>query len=276
MIVNKLNIHNIVNQKILVQKHCLICNKLFDVHIGYFWKNKFCSRTCYSEYRSKYLVGDKASVYTKTITQCTYCGKEMLLRKNHHFCSKNCYYEFRKVYYVGDKLYNTGLIMSDEYKEQCRINTVKAYQNGSLNRQTIPQQKVNQMLDSLNIKYENEKNYKYYAVDNYLCDSNLIIEVMGDYYHANPCLYSLDRVNDMQHKDIIRDKRKRTYISKYHNINILYIWEDDIKHHYNKCVRLIQQYIDNKGVLLDYQSFNYDDDLKLNKTIINPYFIENP
>lgn len=40
----------------------------------------------------------------------------------------------------------------------------------------------------MNIKYINEKTFKYYSVDNYLVDYNLIIEIMGDYFHANPIL----------------------------------------------------------------------------------------
>lgn len=101
----------------------------------------------------------------------------------------------------------------------------------------------------MNIKYINEKTFKYYSVDNYLVDYNLIIEIMGDYFHANPILYdNYDNLNEMQKKDIIRDKRKNTYIKKY---------------------------IENSGKLDDYNSFNflfYDDTLALKSNIINPYF----
>ena len=82
--------------------------------------------------------------------------------------------------------------MSDEFRENCRINTVKCYSEGKINRCTIPQRIVNEMLNEMNIKYQNEYSYKYYSVDNYLCDYDLIIEVMGDYFHANPFKYRYD------------------------------------------------------------------------------------
>ena len=77
-----LDLHNIGNQKLMVQKKCEICGNLFDVHIGYYYKNKFCSRECYSKYRSIFCVGERASVYTKTEQECTYCHKKMLIPKN--------------------------------------------------------------------------------------------------------------------------------------------------------------------------------------------------
>ena len=198
--------------------------------------------------------------------------------ENHNFCCKECYWKFRKKYYVGDKLYNTGIKMNKEFCEKVRENTLKQYCNGILNRQTLPQKKVNSILDRMGIKYINEKTFKYYSVDNYLTDYNLIIEVMGDYFHANPILYNDDtKLNKMQKKDIIRDKRKNTYIRKYHNINILYLWESDINRNIIICEILIKEYIKNNGNLNDYNSFNFllcNNVLKLKSKIINPYFFK--
>lgn len=79
----------------------------------------------------------------------------------------------------------------------------------------------------------------------------------------------------MQKKDIIRDKRKNTYIKKYYNIDILYLWESDINNNPVICQTLIKKYIENSGKLDDYNPFNflfYDDTLALKSNIINPYF----
>ena len=170
--------------------------------------------------------------------------------------------------------------MSEEFCNKVRENTLKQYADGILNRQTAPQRKVNAMLDKLEISFVNEKIFKYYSVDNYISNSNLIIEVMGDYFHANPILYNdYNKLNEMQQKDIIRDKRKNTYIKKYYDIDILYLWESDINNNPIICEKLIEKYIKNDGKLDDYNSFNFllcDNILKLKNEIINPYFKNNP
>lgn len=252
--------------------------------------NIFCSHECYSKYRSKYYIKDKASVYRKQKVYCSNCKKEILVPPNklkcknkdgvnHIFCSKECYYNFRKTYYVGDKLYNNGKKMDKSFCEKVRRNTLKRYANGVLDRQTQPQRFINSILDELNIPYINEKTIGYYSVDNYLTKNGLIIEVMGDYFHANPNKYLEQELNNMQRKDITRDMRKHTYIKKYYNIDILYIWENEIKNNIDLCKTLILEYINNNGQLNDYNSFNFficKEKLTLKKEIINPYFIKNP
>lgn len=268
---------------------CENCGKTIETHMCKLKNNRhiFCSRKCYHQARSKFYTGENATKYNSQQRQCDYCGKMMLLPlnrlqhtnkmgENHNFCSCECYAKFRSQYYVGEKLYNTGIKMSDEFKEKCRINTVNCYKTGKLTRQTKPQRIVNNILDSQKIAYVNEQSFKYYAVDNYLCDYDLIIEVMGDYFHANPLLYDFEQLNAMQHKDIARDKRKSTYIDRYHGIKILYLWESDIKNRPLLCEKLILEYIKGKK-LSNYHSFNYtisENQLVLNDKIINPYFLK--
>lgn len=286
---DELKLSNIGNKKLRVKTHCENCGKVITTFMCKLRVNNFnfCSHKCYSEFRSKYYIADKASVYNSTEVECDYCHTPFLLPKNklsitnkegisHHFCSHECYSKFRSIYYVGDKLYNTGIKMSDVFRENCRINTVKCYSEGKINRDTVPQKIINNLLNDMNIKYLNEYPCKYYSIDNYLCDYDLMIEVMGDYFHANPTKYKYDKLNDMQKKDVIRDKRKHTYILKYYGINILYLWESDIKNSLNKCKELITCYVNNNGLLTDYNSFNYDNAINLKNNIINPYFIEKP
>ena len=83
----------------------------------------------------------------------------------------------------------------------------------------------------------------------------------------------------IQLKDTVRDKRKNTYIKKYYNINILYLWESDILNNQQLCKSLILYYIKNNGLLSDYNSFNYsliDNKVTLKSNIINPYFMITP
>lgn len=182
-----------------------------------------------------------------------------------HFCNKNC----------RENWYREVWSQSKEWKNKSRIRAVKILENGSISKTNSEcQQIVNNLLDELNIKYINEYNCKYYAIDNYLVDYNLMIEVMGTYWHSDPRFYN--EINyEMQNNQISQDKRKNTYIKNNHNINILYLWEEDVINNYNLCKLLLMKYIENNGLLYDYHSFNYtcyNDDLLINKNIIVPYF----
>ncbi len=73
---------------------------------------------------------------------------------------------------------------------------------------------------------------------------------------------------------IPKDKAKHTYIKNHYNVEILYLWEDDIYNRLYLCKRLIKQYIKSKGILPNYHSFNYHikhNKLELNENIILPY-----
>lgn len=99
---------------------------------------------------------------------------------------------------------------------------------------------------------------------------------MGDYFHANPNKYNYNDLDKIQLKDVVRDKSKHTYIVRYHQIEVLYLWENEINLHPELCKQLISKYIENKGIIENYNSFNFhieDDRLQINQNIINPYFI---
>lgn len=142
---------------------------------------------------------------------------------------------------------------------------------------SMPQIKINNILDENNIVYCNEYVFDFYSVDNYLVDNKLIIEVQGDYWHCNPLTNK--NINPNQAEAIRRDKAKQTFIRNKYGINILYLWETDIKKHPEMCKQLISEYIKQKGVLLNYHSFNYclnqDNVLQINKELIIPYQQQN-
>lgn len=162
----------------------------------------------------------------------------------------------------------------EEWKEKSRKRAVQILENRQLDTNTKPQQIVNLVLDNLKISYINEKGFDFYAVDNYLDELNLIVEVMGDFWHCNPKKYSSPNIYDVHKKRIPRDKAKHSYFKNNYDIEILYLWEDDIYNNIEVCEKLIMLYIDNKGILKNYHSFNYhieNDKLILNENIVLPY-----
>jgi hypothetical protein len=97
---------------------------------------------------------------------------------------------------------------------------------------------------------------------------------MGDFWHCNPIKYNKTNMRDIQKKRIPKDKAKHTYLKNNYNIEVLYLWEDDIYNNFDVCKCLINKYINNNGVLENYHSFNYylkDNDLILIDNIIIPY-----
>ena len=118
-----------------------------------------------------------------------------------------------------------------------------------------PQKKVNDLLDSMGIKYEREYFIKYYYVDLYLPEFNLMIEVQRDYWHMSPLLNKDCIFKDNLAKS--KDKTKHAYIKNHFNIDVLYLWESDINKEIEKCKALINLYIKNNGKLKNYHSFNF-------------------
>ena len=90
-----------------------------------------------------------------------------------------------------------------------------------------------------------------------------------------------DEIINIMHGDNMQTKLQyelrwaRTYLKKYFNKETLYLWESDINNDVKLCEKIIMSYIENKGILKNYNSFNYyleDDNLKLMDKVIYPYY----
>lgn len=252
-------------------RNCEVCGK--EMYVRKKLPLRFCGDKCQCEWQ-KTQVGELNSRFTRQKINCEWCNKEVYKKKyqiegdQRHFCSDKC----RQEWYA--KVYS----QTEEWKDKSRIRAVNILENNLISHvNSNPQLIINKLLDSKNIKYENEKNYTYYAIDNYLSEYNLIIEIMGDFWHSNPIKYQTIKY-DIQKKRIGKDKAKHSYIKNNYNIEILYLWEYDIVNNIDLCYLLIKSYIESKGVLSNYHSFNYDiTDNKLNLIgNLIPYFSMKP
>lgn len=180
--------------------------------------------------------------------------------EQHNFCSSLC----RQSWYAD------VLCQQDAWKESSRKRMLKELNSGVINTvNSKPQKIVDELLYNLNIDFKREYIVDYYSIDNYLIDSNLMIEVQGDYWHCNPNKFK-DKINEVQYKGIRKDKSKHTYIKNKYSIEILYLWETDIIKNPELCKMLIDEYVLNNGKLLNYHSFNYsifENSLKLKSNI---------
>lgn len=244
---------------------CEICGEL--MHVSKKSTQRFCSTECQKMWQTQQ-VGELNKRFTRKKINCDYCGNEFFVKNyktltnQNHFCSKNCRQEwFANIW-----------SQSDEWKDESRKRAANMMKNNLSITMTKPQIIVNELLDNYHIQYNNEEQFIYYSVDNYLINHNLIIEVMGDYWHGNPLKFN--ELNNLQRKNIGRDKAKHTFIQKYYDINILYLWEKDILERQDLCLSLILSYIENDGLLENYHSFNYilhNEKLTLNYPLVQPY-----
>ncbi|MGD6876766.1 hypothetical protein [Bacillus infantis] len=265
--------------------NCDYCSSPFKVHESRKKNNKwiFCSRECYAKFRSKNIFGDKVHNYQPIVVTCDSCFNEFKTSKWHienkknQFCSPECYYEYRSKNYSGENHNQYGTKKSPEQIEKMRITTANMIATGVFPQtNTSIQIKINKVLQKLNFKFEEEIQFKYYVLDFYDKENNLAIEIMGDYWHANPNKYNdYNTLHDIQKKDIKRDKSKRTYLKKYQDLNVLYLWESDITNNLETCVKLIELYVKSNGILDNYHSFNFilrDGSIQLNKNNLKAFF----
>jgi len=95
-------------------------------------------------------------------------------------------------------------------------------------------------LDKLGLEYE----YQFEARDigrfyDFKCN-NVLIEIDGDYYHANPLIYEEEDLSTMQKKNKRIDEHKDKWAIA-HGHPILRIWEYDIRHNPDKVLEMLKE-----------------------------------
>ena len=76
--------------------------------------------------------------------------------------------------------------------------------------------------------------------DFYLPDHNLIIEIDGSYYHADPRVVSEDKLTPMHKRNMRVDEYKNKW-ALAHGIPILRIWEKDINEHPTQVLETLKK-----------------------------------
>lgn len=232
---------------------CEICGKEFECKKTS--KQRFCSIECQGKWQSTQ-IGKLNPRYKHLENSCLWCGNKYMVKRNRvekgitNFCSVLCRQEYYRHILCKEQKYI-------DIHRKCALDNLERQIYSKINSE--PQRILDSLLDENNIEYYREYRTRYYSIDNYLPDYNLMIEVMGDFWHCNPCIYRKAKY-EMQIKGTKRDKEKHDYILKEYGIEILYLWENDLKRNPKRCLDLIMEYISNNGKLSNYHSFNYIQD----------------
>jgi G:T-mismatch repair DNA endonuclease (very short patch repair protein) len=109
-------------------------------------------------------------------------------------------------------------------------------------RVTAPEKFVREYLIELGVDFEREKfiNNQKWKIDFKIGDK--LIEVQGDFWHANPRIYSYDKLHAIQKSNVLRDVEKHDWIAK-NNFELLQIWEYDIKMTPDEVKQTIKKYL---------------------------------
>ena len=102
---------------------------------------------------------------------------------------------------------------------------------------------VRLILDELGIEFKQEKylKSKLFRAD-FLVGANKVIEVNGDYYHANPEVYSHKILTPLQVKNLKSDKLKMDFY-KENGFEVLIVWERDLKFNLEKEREKIKNFV---------------------------------
>lgn len=144
---------------------------------------------------------------------------------------------------------------TSEEKKEWLINSIhndKAIRNAIGYNISKLEKYIEELLKELNIEYETQlllkvSNKKRYFYDLYIPSINLIIEIQGDYWHANPNRYNAEdlvhyKFADIKAQDIWdRDKVKQDFATSK-GYKLIAIWEHFIK---NTSKEELKQYLNN-------------------------------
>ncbi|MEK6859814.1 MAG: NUMOD3 domain-containing DNA-binding protein [Nanoarchaeota archaeon] len=154
-------------------------------------------------------------------------------------------------------VWNKGKKMP-ELSKWGRKNILRQYESGDFphSENTKPERQIKEELIKRGYNEGIDFIHQYKFMNKFMCDfcfpqQKIIIEVDGDFWHANPKKYPAgSHLHQHQIKGIGRDKSKSAYITKVDNgaWTLLRFWESDIKKDVTKCVDKIEEVLVKKKI----------------------------
>lgn len=126
----------------------------------------------------------------------------------------------------GCKSWNKGKHLSEEHRQKLTESNLRRVQNNlGPFKNTKPELKMKEILSKLNIPFKHQFRLRNHNFDFYILNSNILIEVDGDYWHGNPKMFK--KLSKMQLEQRIKDDRNNK-LAKENNFILLRFWENDI------------------------------------------------
>lgn len=139
--------------------------------------------------------------------------------------------------------------LTDEQKTNLIIRRTQHFTKNGFYSSSL-ETKISECLDRLNISYTRQFYIGRKIYDIKLLNSDIILEINGDFWHGNPKIYKeTDILNHPFNKTTaknlwIKDEKKRILAEKK-GYKIIYIWEKEIKENKNNLMSLILEKLSN-------------------------------
>jgi len=224
-----------------VLTECDYCGKSFKIRIGQYKRHKthYCSMDCCDKAKTGKKYPEQRAELHKCI--CPICGKAFRQSKNVKRQSKTCSHECAIA--LRAKKRNKHVSLTCQYcgkkysvpnceKERskyCSRSCLALAKMVDGHSNTVPELLTAEKLRQMNIEFIPQYPIDRMKVDFYLPETNTVLEVYGDYWHANPEKYpKKSMLNETQKQNVNRDRKRKNFLLKS-GYRFVYIWECQIK-----------------------------------------------
>ena len=111
------------------------------------------------------------------------------------------------------------------------VNVLKINAKKMSNKMTWPEREFKRLLKELKVNFEVQKIVGNKIFDFYIPHANLLVEIDGDYWHANPSKVKVENINKVQAKNMRNDTFKDALAAGM-GFSIERVWENDLKVNY--------------------------------------------
>jgi G:T-mismatch repair DNA endonuclease (very short patch repair protein)/predicted DNA-binding protein YlxM (UPF0122 family) len=123
---------------------------------------------------------------------------------------------------------NARQFSDPKVREAHALLTAKQIQSGRTGKSYNKlEQRVAKILDASGIVYEQQYRLGRFLFDFYLPATHTLLEVHGTFWHADPRIYSHDRLSRIQQRNVANDLKKAAYATT-HGYRLQVLWEADV------------------------------------------------
>jgi len=117
------------------------------------------------------------------------------------------------------------------YTEEQKLNQIKRLCSGG---SSILEKRIGKILIDIGLKFEPQFTLKGKVFDYYINGTNILIEVNGDFWHANPKKYKIGDIlpfpkNHILAETLWKKDEKKLEIAYKNDYKVITLWEMDIK-----------------------------------------------